>query len=48
MDTAYACKRRKARRDRMLDMATGRIFICKRKGKLILHSKGRMGRLYDR
>lgn len=32
--------------NRMLDMATGRIFIYKRRGKLVLHSKGRMGRLF--
>jgi hypothetical protein len=34
--------------NRMLDLATGRIFIYKRKGKLVLHSKGRMGRQYDK
>jgi len=28
--------------NRMLDLATGRIFIYKRRGKLVLHSKGRM------
>lgn len=28
--------------NRMLDLATGHIFIYKRRGKLVLHSKGRV------